>query len=181
VPDGPGPAVESGRAAGVDAIARWTRQRRVNGWITYGYLDGTLRLEEGGVVPSAVDVRHSLTGVARVTLSPGWELGSTARLASGRPHTPVLGSVDDGQGGPLRPRHGPVHGERLPPLHRLDGRLTRYIRMTAGVGVAYVEVLNLLDRAGVAGYTYDSTFTLRRPVHSFYSTRTVVLGMGVTF
>jgi hypothetical protein len=50
-----------------------------------------------------------------------------------------------------------------------------------GVGVAYLETLNLLDKANVAGYTYTSGYTERRPVLSYFSGRTLVLGVGVNF
>jgi len=180
-PDGPGPRIEAGRVAGMDAIVRWARQKRVNGWITYSFLDGTVRLEDGGVVPSAVDVTHSLTGVARVTLAPQWELGSTARLGTGRPYTPVLGSETDPASGRPVPVYGEVHGERLPLYARLDARLTRFVPMRAGMGVVYAEVLNLLDRSNVAGYTYDAGYQARRPIDSFYATLTAVFGMGITF
>ncbi len=181
VPDGTGPRIESGRVAGMDAIVRWAQQKRVNGWITYSFLDGTVRLAEGGTVPSAVDVTHSLTGVARVTLSPQWELGSTARFASGRPYTPIVGTQAGSGGGPVLPVYGTVHGERLPVYTRLDARITRFVPMRSGIGIVYAEVLNVLDRNNISGYTYDSAYTGRRPIDSFYSTLTAVLGVGITF
>lgn len=173
---GEGPAIAAGRATGLDAIVRWSRQRRLNGWITYGYLDGRVRLEDGARVPSAVDVTHSLTGVGRLLLVPGWELGSTLRLATGRPFTPITGA--DGDGSAV---YGAPHGERLPAYSRLDGRLTRYLPTRAGVGVLYLEGLNLLDRRNVSGYTYGSGYADRRPVLSYFSERTLVLGAGVNF
>lgn len=172
---GAGPGIVAGRATGMDAIVRWTGQRRLNGWITYSLLDGKVELEDGTTAPSAVDVTHSLTGVARLTLQPGWELGSTLRLASGRPFTLVTGADSEGSA-----VYGPPHGERLPAYSRLDVRLTRYLPMR-GVGVVYLETLNLLDRANVAGYTYSSGYTEHRPVLSYFSGRTLVLGLGVNF
>lgn len=172
---GEGPGIVAGRAAGMDAIVRWTQQRRLNGWITYSLLDGSVELEDGTTASSAVDVTHSLTGVARLMLQPGWELGSTLRLASGRPFTSITGA--DGEG---RAVYGPPDGERLPAYSRLDVRLTRFLPMR-GVGVAYLETLNLLDKANVAGYTYTSGYTERRPVLSYFSGRTLVLGVGVNF
>ncbi|HYJ80647.1 MAG TPA: hypothetical protein VEW03_13625, partial [Longimicrobiaceae bacterium] len=150
VPAGDGPQIAAGRAAGVDAIVRWSRQARLNGWITYSYLDGRLELRDGRAVPSAVDVRHSLTGVARLTLPHSWELGATARLATGKPFTAIDGSRD---GAPV---YGAPHGARMPDYSRLDGRITRYLPMRAGVGVVYLEMLNLLDRHNVQAYTYGA-------------------------
>lgn len=180
VQDGDGPRITAGRVAGVDAIVRWSEQRRLNGWITYSYLDGTVDLEDGRTVPSAVDVRHSLTGVARWSFRPGWELGSTLRIGSGKPFTDITGGTEE-EDGRIVPVYGAPNGERLPTYRRLDARVTRYIPMRAGVGVVYLETLNVLDTKNVAGYTYGAGYAERRPVHSYFSQRTLVLGLGLTF
>jgi vitamin B12 transporter len=180
VEDGEGPQITAGRVAGVDAIVRWSRQRALNGWITYSYLDGSVDLEDGRTAPSAVDVRHSLTGVARWAFRPSWELGSTLRIGSGKPFTDITGG-SAGAGGRIDPVYGAPNGERLPAYQRLDARLTRYIPMRAGVGVVYLETLNLLDTENVAGYTYGAGYAERRPVLSYFSQRTFVLGLGLTF
>jgi vitamin B12 transporter len=180
VEDGDGPRITAGRVAGVDAIVRWSGERRLSGWITYGYLDGTVRLEDGRTVPSAVDVRHSLTGVARWTFRPRWEMGSTLRLGSGRPFTDITGGEAQPDGR-ITPIHGDPNGSRMPGYARLDGRISRYLPMRAGVGIVYLEMLNLLDRANVSGYTYGAGYAERSTVHSYFSHRTLVLGVGLTF
>jgi vitamin B12 transporter len=180
VRDGDGPRITAGRVAGVDAIVRWSEQRRVNGWITYSYLEGSVELEDGRTAPSAVDVRHSLTGVARWTFRPGWELGSTLRVGSGKPFTDITGGTER-EDGRIDPVYGAPNGERLPAYRRVDARLTRYIPMRAGVGVVYLETLNLLDTKNVAGYTYGAGYAERRAVLSYFSQRTLVLGLGLTF
>lgn len=178
--DGDGPRIEAGRVAGMDAIVRWSGERRLNGWITYSFLDGRVDLVDGGTVPSAVDVRHSLTGVARWSVRPMWELGSTLRLGSGRPFTDIAGGRTEADGR-ISPVYGTVHGSRLPGYARLDGRISRYLPMRAGIGIVYLEMLNLLDRKNVQGYTYSDGYAERRPVPSYFSQRTLVLGLGLTF
>jgi hypothetical protein len=176
VASGSGPEVASGRAAGLDAIVRWSRQKTVNGWITYSFLDGTVRLADGRTVSSPIDVTHTLTGVARITLSSRWEVGTTARLATGRPFTPITGVDAAG-----KPVYGDPDGGRMPAYQRLDARITRYLPMRAGLGVAYLEMLNLLDRENVQAYTYGPGYATRRGVPSFFADRTLVLGMGLPF
>jgi hypothetical protein len=173
---GDGPQAVDGHVAGLDAIVRWSRQKVVNGWITYSYLDGSVGLADGRSVASSIDVRHSLTGVARVTLPARWEVGTTARFATGRPFTPILGA--DAAGKPI---YGDVNGARLPTYQRLDARITRYLPMHTGLGVAYLEMLNLLDRENVQAYTYGPSYATRRAVPAFFADRTLVLGMGLTF
>jgi hypothetical protein len=175
VQSGDGAAVVDGRVAGLDAIVRWSRQKTVNGWVTYSYLDGTVALADGRTVPSSIDVTHSLTGVARITLPHSWELGSTARLATGRPFTSITGVAAG------KPVYGAPNGARMPTYQRLDARITRYVPMRAGLGVVYLEMLNLLDRENVQAYTYGPGYATRTAVPSFFADRTFVLGMGLTF
>ncbi|HEX2190898.1 MAG TPA: TonB-dependent receptor [Longimicrobiaceae bacterium] len=178
---GEGPRITAGSASGVDAIVRWTKQARLNGWVTYSYLDGSVELAGGERAPSAVDVTHTLTGVAKLAVGRRWEVGSTLRYGTGRPFTPVVGTeADPGRGGALRPVYGAVHSERLPAYVRLDGRVTRYVTLPGGSGVVYLEMLNLLDRENFAAYTYDAAYRERRGVPSFFSQRTLVLGTGIT-
>ncbi|HEX2077178.1 MAG TPA: hypothetical protein VHG08_05700, partial [Longimicrobium sp.] len=180
VEDGDGPQITAGSVRGIDAIVRWSGERALNGWITYSYLDGRVELEDGRTVPGAVDVRHSLTGVARWSFRPRWELGSTLRLGSGKPFTDITGGAE-GADGRTVPVYGEPNGARLPGYQRLDARLTRYLPMRAGVGVVYLEALNVLDRENVSGYTYGAGYAERRPVYSYFSQPTLVLGLGLTF
>ncbi|HET7460117.1 MAG TPA: porin family protein [Longimicrobium sp.] len=173
---GDGPRIADGRAMGMDAIVRWSHQKVLNGWITYSYLDGTVKLADGREAPSSVDVTHTLTGVARLTLPYAFEVGSTLRLGSGRPFTPVLGADSLG-----RAMYGAPNGDRMPAYSRLDARVMRYLPMNGSVGVLYLEMLNLLDRTNVQAYTYGPGYTGRRAVPAFFANRTIILGMGLTF
>lgn len=173
---GDGPRIAAGRAMGMDAIVRWSHQKVLNGWITYSYLDGTLSLADGRDVPSAVDVTHTLTGVARLTLPHSFELGTTAWLGTGRPFTAITGADAEG-----KPVYAAPNGDRMPTYTRLDGRVMRYLPMNGSVGVLYLEMLNLLDRNNVQAYTYGPGYAERRGVPAFFSNRTLILGMGLTF
>jgi vitamin B12 transporter len=176
-----GPAAVAGRNTGLDAIARWAPRSGPVGWLAYSLLRGRVELVDGRVVPSALDVTHSLTAVARLPLGDRWEAGATARYATGKPFTPVVGgTVDEATGAPV-PVHGPIHGERLPDHRRLDARVTRYFFGPDRSAVAYVEMLNLLDRRNVIRYTYGNDFSTRVPVDAFFAHRTFVLGVELQF
>lgn len=162
---GEGPRTVAGRALGADAILRWSRQQRLNGWVTYSLLRGSVELEDGRRAPSSVDVTHGLTAVGRLRIAESWELGSTARLATGRPYT----------------RHGrEPNADRLPTYHRLDARLTRFWQLRSGTLVGYLEMLNVLDHANVAAYTSDRTGD-NRAIPTFFADRTAVLGFSLSF
>jgi hypothetical protein len=168
---------------GIDAMVRWQRQERLNGWITYSLMDATLELADGATAPARYDVTHTLTGVARFALSDNWELGSTLRYATGKPYTPVIATRESAQQGwPLEPVFGDVNSKRLPDYFRVDGRITRYASFGEGrSGVFYLEMLDLNGRANVLGYQYDATYTQKKPVESFFARRTFVLGAELAF
>ena len=167
---GEGPRITAGSAAGLDAVVRWSRQSRVNGWVTYSLLRGRVELEDGRVVPSAVDVTHSFTGVATLRLPHELQLGNTLRYASGRPFTARSAGV-----------FGAPNGSRLPEYLRVDTRLTRFWTVRGRMLVTYLEMLNTTDRANIAGYTHDDAADRRTAIPTFFGNRTAVLGGSISF
>ncbi|MGH7566569.1 MAG: TonB-dependent receptor plug domain-containing protein, partial [Gemmatimonadota bacterium] len=168
--------VEGGRAIGLDALVRWTQTDRWGGWISYSYLEGRLDLTGGDRIPSEVDVTHSLTAVGMYTLG-SWQIGGTARYATGRPYTPVVGSTQ-GEGFP-EPVYGAPLSHRLPDYVRIDARLTRFQRIADRFTVLYLEVLNVLDRENASTVIYDANWENPRTLGSFFSSRTLVAGIEI--
>jgi vitamin B12 transporter len=177
LPEGEGPQVVSGTNTGVDAIARWSPRSGPGGWLAWSVLRGRVELESGATLPSALDVTHSVTAVVRVPIATDWELGTTARYATGKPFTPMVAA-----GANEPPAYGPIHGERLPEHQRFDARVTRYLRGGGGrMGLVYLEMLNLLDRRNLMGYTYSTASSRRVPINSVFAHRTFVLGVELQF
>ncbi|HEX5723825.1 MAG TPA: Plug domain-containing protein [Longimicrobiaceae bacterium] len=175
VEDGEGPQAVDGTALGVDALARWRRGSRLNGWVSYSFLRSRIRTADGRAVPAAADVTHGLVGVAKLALGDLTELGTTARLATGRPYTPVTDAAPRPDGG-WDPVYAALHGERMPAYARLDLRLTRLLPLGERFAVLFVEALNLTGRRNVAGWTYDAAWRERRPIDSFFARRVIVVG-----
>jgi vitamin B12 transporter len=176
-PAGAGPIAVAGSSTGVDAMARWSPRSGPGGWASYSLLRGRTELATGEVVPSALDVTHSFTSVARLPLGPDWEIGATARYGTGKPFTPMLSG-----GGTQAPTYGAVHSERLPDYQRLDARVTRYFFGDGGsMALMYVEMLNLLDRRNVMSYTYGAAGTERVPINGVFAHRVFVLGVELQF
>ncbi len=172
-----GPPIAAGYAAGVDVLLRPQALGPLDGWLTYSYLKAELELEDGARVPSHHDVTHSLTAVAKLSFGAS-ELGFTARYATGRPFTPILGAEPLEPGQPPAPVYGPLHSGRLPTYFRLDGRLTQLLPFFGGgVLIAFVEALNLLDRDNVTMYTYDAGYRNRYPVRNFFGDRIFLIGV----
>jgi tetratricopeptide (TPR) repeat protein len=178
--DADAPQVVGGRSHGLDVLFRPQGVGPVVGWLTYSYLKGEIELEDGGWVPSRFDVTHTLSTVGKLSMGE-YELGLTGRYGTGRPNTPILGASPPVGGRPGGPLYGDLNSQRLPDYVRLDGRLSRLMRMRGGIVVAYVEGLNLLDRGNVMSYTYDAAYRDRQPVRTFFGDRTLVLGVEAQF
>jgi hypothetical protein len=168
--------IGAGRARGLDALIRWAQTDRWGGWISYSYLDGELDLREAGRVSSEFDVTHSLTAVGTYSLG-AWQIGGTARYATGRPYTPVIGA--EAGDGPPEPVYGEAMSDRLPTYFRLDARLTRFQRVGGRLAVFYLEALNVLDRPNASAVVYDQDWENPRTVGSFFSDRTLVAGVEI--
>ncbi|HEX8208606.1 MAG TPA: TonB-dependent receptor plug domain-containing protein [Longimicrobium sp.] len=178
--DADAPQVVGGRSHGLDVLFRPQGVGPVVGWLTYSYLKGEIELEDGGWVPSRFDVTHTLSTVGKLSMGE-YELGLTGRYGTGRPNTPILGASPPVGSAPATPLYGDLNSQRLPDYVRLDGRLSRLMRMRGGIVVAYVEGLNLLDRGNVMSYTYDAAYRDRQPVRTFFGDRTLVLGVEAQF
>ena len=176
---GAGPAIVSGSTRGVDLIAQ-RLTGPVTGFVGYSLLDATTELEHGGRVRGAFDITHSATAAIIASLHRDWSVGTSARYGTGAPRTPIIGSQKYGDG-QTAPVYGVLMSDRLPAYARLDGRVMRYVRLPSVLLTTYVEVLNVTDRANVATFTYDPSYTSREAVHTFFSRRTLVIGGELMF
>jgi hypothetical protein len=64
---------------------------------------------------------------------------------------------------------------------RVDARVMRYLRLPNVLVTTFAEVLNVTNRANVAAYSYDPTYTSREPVRPFFAERTIVIGGELMF
>lgn len=167
-----------GYAQGLDLLLK-TSHGSFRGWIGYGYLD-TKRREakqvEVGPVPTSVP--HNLTAVGTWSLKPGLDLSGSWRYATGAPVTPISGGLPDGDGG-FEPQEGRSYSDRLPAYGRMDFRLTKIFPFQGLRCVAFAEVMNLLDRHNVSGYSYSPDFSQRRREESYFSRRILVAGFSL--
>jgi vitamin B12 transporter len=176
---GAGPSIRSTIARGVDMIAQRVAGP-VTGWLGYSFLDATSTLAGGQHVRGTFDVTHSATGSVTATVAEDWTVGTTLRYGTGAPRTPILGGsvMPDGR---TQPVYGRLMSERVPHYARLDARLMRYITVPGALVTSYLEVINATNRANVATFTYDPSYTSREPVHTFFAKRTLVMGAEVMF
>jgi hypothetical protein len=175
---GSGQRASSGRAMGFDILAQRASGSSFTGSFVYSFLNSTVDLESGERVPSAFDVRHTMTTYGTWNLGSAWALGATVRYGSGAPTTPIV-AVERSAEDAATPVYGALASDRLPAYLRTDARLTRFVRMRSSVLVMFIEGINLFDRDNVSRYSYDATRERRVPLHMFFAQRTLVAGVEV--
>lgn len=137
----------------VDARRRWTpyeqRQR-------YVIPDGTWRPDFW--IPHSAGVVANWNPIASITISSGFY------AASGRPVTPVTGTVVTERG--LVPIYGEINSDQLPRFERFD-LSSSYRRVRKSHSLIYIlGISNVFARENAFEYAYSEDYSERRPVVS---------------
>lgn len=154
-----------GKAYGVQLLLRRFRGR-ISGWFAYTY-SRSKRASDSSLVeyPSQYDYPHIFSLVGQTYLGKGYELGAKLRYATGGPYTPVIGARKEGNA--WIPILGEPNSKRYPDYLRIDVRLTRITSLFGYPFIVYLELLNVLDRENVAGWTYSKDYSERKPISHF--------------
>jgi hypothetical protein len=172
-----GPPITTGSVRGLEMTIRRAAlaDRTVDGWLSYTAARSRVRLRDGSEVPGTYDVSHAGVAVATWRPARGTRLGITSRVGSGAPVTSITGSDSTAAG--WLPRFASLNDARLPVYARTDLRLTQLLPAGVGLGVLFVEAINVFDRRNASGYAYDLTWRQRTPVEQFFARRTYVVGV----
>ncbi|MGC8595576.1 MAG: TonB-dependent receptor [Candidatus Kryptoniota bacterium] len=171
-----------GYARGVDIIAKGDLPFGLSGWVSYGYIDTKRKwLYSNGLAPSSFDVTHNFTLVWRYNITDAWQIGMNFKYATGRPYTPVTGSVYHPEMKVYEPVYGTPYSARYPDYRRLDIRLTYLARLfDKYFTVLYVEGLNVLNIHNVFDYAYSPDYSSKTGIRSYFGQRTIVIGILIT-
>ncbi len=170
-----------GYARGVDVLMKGRFSPKIDGWLSYGYIDTKrMWLDYESYAPSSYDVTHSFTLIAKYTIRNDLRTGINYKYATGRPYTPVAGAILHAGPDVYEPLYGPQHSARYRDYHRLDFRLMYFNRiMGRYFTVFYLECLNVLNVQNLFGYTYSRDYSERREISSYFGRRTIVVGMAL--
>jgi hypothetical protein len=176
-----------GFARGVDVFLKLHPHGPWEGWAGYSYLqarrlytpfDDFQRYD----IPTTpyrpdFDIPHTVQLVVERALPASASLSASFRIASGKPFTPVTGSVATPEG--YYPVFGPINLDRLPLYQRLDLSLSK----THSLGhkaamIPYLGVTNALDHRNVFAYSYSSDYSQRHPAEGAWGR---VFYFGVSF
>jgi hypothetical protein len=177
-----------GVSYGLDALARWSRSPRVDGWLAYSYALSS-RSRDGTRWWPGHDRRHDLDVVATWRLSK-YRVGSRFGFASGAPYTPILGEVARRVYDPSRDRWGtgdaPIRREslgggrnsaRFPATHRLDLDVSRDFIVRGALVAPYVSVVNAYGARNVFVYLYE--YSTDQPTRRAISQFPILPSLGV--
>src|SRR5262249_52340753 len=99
----------SGRAFGIEWLARWTLPGRFSRFVAYTLSRSERKEHEGDAYHLfQFDQTHILTATGRYELGKGWSIGSRFRYVTGSPYTPYVGSAVDYDAGAFAPIESPA-------------------------------------------------------------------------
>jgi TonB family protein len=150
-----------GRVFGVEVLLRYKPDDRFFGWIAYTLSRSERRLQpDYPLTLFSFDQTHILTMLGSYKLGKGWEAGLRFRYVSGRMYTPNVGGVADFDSGSYAPiPEIPPFSSRLPAFHQLDVRIDKVWKFTHWQFSAYLDVLNVYNRANPEGIGYNYDFS----------------------
>ena len=152
----------TGYVVGAEVLLRYNPDEHFFGWIAYTLSRTILRDQPGHPERLAsFDQTHILTALGSYQLGRGWQVGARYRLVSGRPETPVVGSVFDANAGSYTPLTGPMHSERIKMFRQLDLRADKTWTFTDWKLTTYLDVQNVTYVKNVEAYRYNYDFSQR--------------------
>lgn len=172
-----------GYAEGIDFIFKGEFLFGINGWISYGYIN-TKRywMDYDFLTGSSFDITHNIALVAKHNLFEKLQIGLTAKYATGRPYTPVVGSVYISGLNIYKPVYAATNSARYQDYKRVDLRWTYFDQLFQKYPlVVYVEGLNILNFTNLFGYSYSQDYKERKDIESYFGRRMIVFGFTITF
>jgi TonB family protein len=153
----------TGRIWGVELLVK-ARMGGFSGWLAYTY-QRSLRRDGEDAEERAFDFDqpHTLVLVGNYTFGRGWSAGLRFRLVSGRPVTPVTGSIFDAQSGTFVPLLGATNSARLDAFHQLDLRVDKTWTFDLWKLSLYLDVQNVYNQGNVEAVQYNFDFSESQP------------------
>lgn len=158
----------SGKAYGLEFLLKKNPGEQLSGWLALS-LSKSLRRNDlsGESFRFELDQPVNATLVTTYLLNEDWTLGAKWNAHSGTPYTPINGTQGTFADGRPRPNYAAINSGSLPFYHRLDVRLERGLKMDGYRLEIYFEWNNVYGKKNIDGYSYDATYTEKKPVYPF--------------
>jgi vitamin B12 transporter len=172
-----------GYAKGIDFIFKTNNFYGFEGWVSYGIMDSKrFWMDYEEFSNSDYNITHNITIVAKYRLTDSWMVGINAKFATGRPYTPVVGSIYHEDTKVYEPVYGSDNSEKYQPYKRVDLRLLYIYRLFDKYsGIIYMEGLNILNFRNLFGYAYSADYTSKKEIESYFGRRMLVVGASINF
>jgi TonB family protein len=153
-----------GRIYGLEVLGKLNPTGRAFGFVSYT-LSRSERNDTGdGWRLFDYDQTHILTLMGGYKFGRGWDVGSTFRLVSGNPRTPIVGSIYNANADFYNPVYGPVNSARDPLFHQLSIRVEKGWKFRTWQIAGYLDVQNVYNHRSQEGLQYSYDFAQSKPV-----------------
>ena len=152
----------TGEIIGSEVQAKWAN----TSWswtLAYTYLKSKRTLPGKGTFPAAADQTHQLNLLGSFRYER-WSFGSRWRWITGKPYTPVLGSIFDSNNDVFIPLRGPLYSQRYDNFFQIDLRIDRQFVFNNWLLTAYLDVQNLTNTANPQSLQYSYDYTQKNAV-----------------
>lgn len=167
-----------GFAKGVDVFLKVRLKPKFNGWISYAFSDSKRKQTSTGSLQSSnYDITHNVSVVATYNFSDYFTAGLTYHISTGKPYTPVTGSIFDSTQSVYIPFYADYNSDRYPTYTRIDMNAQYIFSFFGKFAVAFFALNNLLDNRNLYAYTYNSDYSQKIAVRSS-NYRTIYFGIG---
>jgi len=157
-----------GKTYGTELLLTW-RGAHHFAWVAYTLSRSTR--QDGPTAPERLfdfDQTHNLVLVGSRSFGKNdqWQLGGRFQFTTGKPYTPVLGTVFMADLQRYQPIFAPVNSSRMSPMHQLDLRLDHWWQFQHWKLSTYLDVQNVYYHASTMDYRYNQDFTKKTPVRT---------------
>ncbi len=158
----------SGSAYGLEMLVKKDSGEQMSGWFSLSLSRSERRNDiTGQTFRFELDQPVNAKLVNSYKLNDDWTLDTTWTAHSGTPYTPINGTSGTYADGRPIPNYATVNSGTLPFYHRLDVRLERKLLKDTYKLNWYFELNNIYQQQNIVGYTYDPTYTVKKPVYPF--------------
>jgi hypothetical protein len=168
-----------GQAQGVDVFIKSRIANKYSTWISYAYTDSKRRQYDAlSEVSANYDITHNLTFVGSYNIADNITTGLTYRISTGKPYTPVNGSIYDSANNVYEPVYSETNSGRFPTYQRMDINFQYFFSLFGRFAIVVFQINNLLNQKNLYDYTYNFDYSLRKEIVTT-NKRQFYLGFGL--
>jgi len=133
------------RTYGLELMLRHQRSEKFFGWVSYTLSRSeTFSKIDDKFILSSRDEPHHLQLLGSWRLKNNWDVGVRTRFVSGKPTSPIIGTVESESNKSISPVYGERNSEREDPFFQVDLRFDKKVIYTKWILTYYLDLQNVL-------------------------------------